>query len=203
MCVGELVINGEKYCLTLNDCLHAPGALLNLISVRCMLGCGWDCKFKGLRPGMTAHCQLSYNRNTLGAVPMVRNLCYVDLWLLHPNELIASTSFTKEISTVVKPTITWDTWHACMGHPGGESVKHLPLVTMGVTVDSQLPLHWCEACIMAKHPCKPLPPSVTPCASNMLDLVHSDLCSPFPVQTPHSKLYFVIFLDNHTHFLSL
>lgn len=181
MCIGELVINSEKYHLTLNNCLHALGTLLILLSVGCMLGHGWDCEFKGSRLGITAHCQLFYHGEALGAIPMVGNLCYVDLCLLHPNELINSTSFTKEISAIAKPAIMWDTWHAHMGHPGRESVKCLPLVVTGVTVDSQLPLHRCEACIMAKHPGKPFPPSETPHASNMLDLIHSDLCGPFPV----------------------
>ena len=46
---------------------------------------------------------------------------------------------------------------------------------------------------MAKHPHKPYPPSKTPRAEHMLDLVHSDLCGPFPIQTPHTKLYLLMF----------
>lgn len=37
----------------------------------------------------------------------------------------------------------------------------------------------------------------------MLDLIHSDLCGAFPVRTPHAKLYFVMFLDDHTHLLNV
>jgi hypothetical protein len=37
----------------------------------------------------------------------------------------------------------------------------------------------------------------------MLDLVHSDLCGPFPVITPHGKLHFVVFLDDHTNLLNV
>ncbi|KAI9463821.1 hypothetical protein HD554DRAFT_2026848, partial [Boletus coccyginus] len=54
-------------------------------------------------------------------------------------------------------------------------------ITEGVTVNINQPLSHCEACIMAKHPRKPFPPSKIPCASHMLDLIHSNLCSPFPV----------------------
>ena len=56
---------------------------------------------------------------------------------------------------------------------------------------------------MAKHPWKPYPSSKSPHAEHMLDLIHSDLCGPFPVRTPHAKLYFVIFLDDHTHLLNI
>ena len=37
----------------------------------------------------------------------------------------------------------------------------------------------------------------------MLDLVHSDVCGPFPVRTPHGKLYFIVFLDNYTHLVNV
>ena len=37
----------------------------------------------------------------------------------------------------------------------------------------------------------------------MLDLIHSDICSPFPVQTPHGKLYFIMFLDDHSHLINI
>ena len=37
----------------------------------------------------------------------------------------------------------------------------------------------------------------------MLDLIHFDLCGPFSVYIPHIKLYFVVFLDDHTHLLNI
>ncbi|KAG2073026.1 hypothetical protein BDR04DRAFT_991319, partial [Suillus decipiens] len=85
-----------------------------------------------------------------------------------------------------------------LGHLGGDAVKHLPLFSTGDKVDVSTPLQVCKSCIIAKHPHKPYPPSKTPYASHFLDLIHSDLCGPFPVMTPHSKLHFVIFLDDHS-----
>lgn len=32
-----------------------------------------------------------------------------------------------------------------------------------------------------------------------LGLVHADVSGPFPVQRPHGKLYFVVFVDNYTN----
>jgi hypothetical protein len=37
----------------------------------------------------------------------------------------------------------------------------------------------------------------------MLNLIHSDLCGPFPIATPHGKYHFIIFLDDHTNLLNL
>jgi transposase InsO family protein len=202
-CVAELVLNGERHRLTLHDCLHAPNALLNLMSVGRMLNRGWDCAFKGSSPGTEAYCHLSHNGKALGYIPSIGNLFYVNLQLLHPNELAASPLLMKEISAIAKSPLMWDLWHAHMGHPGENSVKCLPLVAKGVTVDKDQPLSRYEACIMAKHPRKPCPPSKSPCASHMLNLIHSDLCGPFPVRTPHSKVYFIVFLDDHSHLLNV
>ena len=90
-----------------------------------------------------------------------------------------------------------------MGHPGDDLVKHLPLIAMGVNIDHSTPLSQCEACIMAKHPQKPYSPSKSPQAEHILDLIHSDLYGPFFIRTPHAKLYFVVFLDDHTHLLNI
>ena len=203
MCIAELILSGDRYRITLHKCLHAPGALVNLLSVGRMLEKGWDCEFKGLCRGGTPCCQLSYNGEILGSLPLTENLCHVDLSFIHPNELISCTPRVKEVSAVARPGTTLDLWHAQMGHPGGNLIKHLPLVATGVNIDRSTPLSRCEACIVAKHPRKPYPPSSFPRTEHMLDLIHSDLCRPFPVCTPHAKLYFIMFLDDHTHLLNV
>ena len=108
-----------------------------------------------------------------------------------------------EMSTYTKTPVTWDLWHARMGHTSGDAVKHLSLSATGVSVESNKPLSHCEACIIAKYPHKPYLTSTSPCTSKMLDLIHSDLCGPFPTQTPHGKLYFVVFLDDHTNLINV
>ena len=37
----------------------------------------------------------------------------------------------------------------------------------------------------------------------MLDLIHSNLCGPFPVRMPHGKLYFIVFLDDYTNLINV
>ncbi|KAG1830941.1 hypothetical protein DFJ58DRAFT_634901, partial [Suillus subalutaceus] len=71
-------------------------------------------------------------------------------------------------------------------------------IAKGVMVTDAMPLQQCESCIIAKHPRRPYPPSTEPKATQMLDLIHSDLCGPFPVITPHGKLHFIVFLDDYT-----
>ncbi|KIK76793.1 hypothetical protein PAXRUDRAFT_77538, partial [Paxillus rubicundulus Ve08.2h10] len=111
-CVADVTIGGDKYRLTLKDFLHAPGALLNLLSVGRMLQRGWDCDFKGSKPSIRPHCQLSYKGDILGNVPLIGNLCFLELQFIHPNELLGSTPLPKEICAFVKIPLTWDLWHA-------------------------------------------------------------------------------------------
>ena len=181
MCVTDLTLTGEKYRATLHNCLCTPGVLTKLLSVRCMLEEGWNREFKGSCNGKSARCQFSYDGKVLGDLPLIGNLCHMKLYFIHPSKLFSQSLVIQEISAVAKSTATLDLWHARMGHPGGKSVKHLPLVTTGVNVNCSKPLSQCEVCIMAKHPCKPYPPSKTLCTQDMLDLVHSDLCGPFPI----------------------
>ncbi|KAG2050953.1 hypothetical protein BDR06DRAFT_859548, partial [Suillus hirtellus] len=74
-----------------------------------------------------------------------------------------------------KVPLSWDLWHAQLGHVGGEAVKRLPHFTKGIKVDSAHLLQTCEPCIMAKHPRRPYPSSDSPHAEHPLDLIHSDL----------------------------
>jgi hypothetical protein len=56
---------------------------------------------------------------------------------------------------------------------------------------------------MGKHPRCPHLSSDSTHTTHFLELVHSDLCGPIPVTTPHNKCYFIIFLDDHTNILDL
>jgi hypothetical protein len=163
--------------------------MLNLLSVGRMLQKGWDCDFKGSNSITGPCCRLSYQGAILGETPLSGNLCYLNIRFIHPDQLTLGTVLHKEISALAeehiaafaKTLISWDIWHTRMGHPGGESIKCLPLTASSVIVEMAKPLRRCEACIMSKYPCKPHPPSPSPCASQMLNLIHSDLCGPFPV----------------------
>jgi hypothetical protein len=172
--------------------------MINLLSVGHMLHKGWGCNFEP----SPACCQLKYQGRVLGEIPMLGNLFFVDLKFIRPNATVSSPN-SRELTAFAHLPLSWDLWHARMGHPGGDTVKRLPHFATGVKVTTSISLQKCEACILDKHPCKPYPSSQEPCTTHMLDIMHSDLCGPFPVVTPHGKLHFIIFLDDHTNLLNL
>lgn len=56
--------------------------------------------------------------------------------------------------------------------------------------------------MVGKHARSPFKPSKT-CTTAFLELVHTDLGGPMPVQTSHGKLYFIVILDDYTHVLDV
>ena len=59
-CIVELKLGKDTHRIVLKDCLHAPSALLNLLSVGHMLLQGWGCDFRGTTSSSGPSCQLSY-----------------------------------------------------------------------------------------------------------------------------------------------
>ena len=200
-CLAALMIGGKKYRVRLTNCLHAPEAMINLLSVGHMVDRGWGCNFLG----SPARCDLSYRGALLGSTPLSDKLCFVDLDFLLPPGPAASLSLSSpvDLTAFAHVPLTLDVWHARLGHPGGNAVRRLPLFAKGGSITSSSPLSRCESCILGKHPRQPYPSSVSPPASRFLELIHSDLCGPIPTETPHGKKYFVVFLDDHTNVLDL
>ena len=137
-----------------------------------------------------------------GAVPRLRcegpihgdlgflDVAFAPLGSLDPNP-------SAELAAFVRPPVTRDLWHARLGHAAPRAIADLVSRSEGMTLAGP-PFTVCEPCILGKHAKSPHPPS-TSRADRPLDLVHGDICGPFPVQTPHGKLYFIAFLDDHTH----
>jgi hypothetical protein len=69
-------------------------------------------------------------------------------------------------------------WHRRYAHLGLEALKRLPAAVKGMS-SSLGGACDCEACIKGKHARIPFHP-VTERATERLDLVHADICGPFP-----------------------
>lgn len=198
-CVGLLNIGGHKHKVKFSGCLHAPGAMLNLLSVGWMLTKGWDCHFRG----NPSRCDLSYRATALGSVSLQNNLCFLDLEFIHFDAPLPILQTPTPLAAFARVAVTHDLWHARLGHVGGEAARHAARFADGVGVTSSAPLSVCESCIVGKHPRQPFHSSESPRSTGFLDLVHADVAGPMPVQTPHGRCYFLVILDDFTHILDL
>ncbi len=96
-----------------------------------------------------------------------------------------------------------DLWHHRMGHIGEDATKSLLRSVKGVSFPPGDKLSKCEPCIIGKHARTPHPSSTTHKTTELLELIHCDLCGPFPVLTPHGKLYLIAFLEDSGNILKL
>ena len=106
-----------------------------------------------------------------------------------------------ELAFFTKVPETMDLWHHQMGHIGEAATKSLLRSVKGVTFSTGDSLLKCEPCIIGKHARTPHPLSPTLKSIELLELVFCDLCGPFPVLTPHGKLYLVAFLEASANIL--
>lgn len=79
-CVAILKLGERRIRLRLQHCLYAPNAVVNLLSVGCMVERGWELRFKG-NPN---RCELLHENESLGSVSMRGQLCFLDVEFLRP-----------------------------------------------------------------------------------------------------------------------
>ncbi|KAG1836756.1 hypothetical protein DFJ58DRAFT_846792 [Suillus subalutaceus] len=134
-CIGWMTIGKHHLRVKLSNCLHAPNAMLNLLSVSCMNAKGWDVNFKS---NMT--CELGYKGDLPGAIPATGKLYAIDLDFIPFTESPPISSSTPEIAAFIQAPLTLDLWHARLGHLGRNAVSRLDKVAKGMTINLESPL---------------------------------------------------------------
>ena len=154
------------------DCLHAPSACLNLLSVGRMTtsaGSKVDCTMDDGKFAITVK-NADGSRKNIYEGNQSNNLYFVDLKFVYPPEKrpTESAMFTKVIETM-------DLWHHRMGHIGEDATRSLLQSVKGVTFPLGDELSKCEPCIIGKHTRSPHPSSTTPRSTKLLELVFCNL----------------------------
>ena len=89
-------------------------------------------------------------------------------------------------------------WHARLGHPGEWRSKALKQAVDGVTtVESP---ENCKVCYQAKGSAEAIGKGPAKRASIPLQLVHSDIYGPLPVESPSGYRYLVTFVDDFSRY---
>ncbi|KIK31542.1 hypothetical protein CY34DRAFT_36099, partial [Suillus luteus UH-Slu-Lm8-n1] len=104
-CIAWFTINQRRLRIRLTNCLHAPNALLNLLSVSCMNAKGWDINF---RANMT--CELAYKGSMLGSIPATGKLYAPDFDFI-PFSLPTAAPL-PEVTAFIDVPLSLDLWHA-------------------------------------------------------------------------------------------
>ncbi len=87
-------------------------------------------------------------------------------------------------------------WHERLGHLNMASLKELDAMVDGMNL-KEVPLHHiCEGCIKGKHQRTSFPKDGTMRASQLLEIVHIDVCGPMRTTLHGGAQYFLIFIDH-------
>ena len=200
---------GDRYVIfTLRGCLYAP---INLLSVGALVECGMSCLFSlgeitevfypknhPKLPGFTFSATVSNCLSFLRLVflPPVA----VSLPTAFPAQ--ARVSFPLEPLAVSFPRLKQDSllWHRRFGHIGMEATRAtlLKYYVKGVHFDGAFLHDLCIPCIVGKSPQHSYSHDGNR-TSKVGELLHMNICGPYPVQAPRGEQYFFSILDDKSN----
>jgi hypothetical protein len=207
---------GDRHVIfTLRGCLHAPAAPINLLSVGALVERGMSCLFS---PGGITKVFYPHDHPKLPdfvfSATVFNRLSFLKLDFISPVITVVPTafpahainsfpsSFPSSDTSYSFPRMKLDSmlWHRRFGHIGMDATRAAltkDYVT-GVRLDGSFVRDYCISCIVGKSPQKSYPYRGNR-ATKIGELLHMDLCGPFPVQGPRGEKYFFNILDDRSN----
>ena len=201
----SLPASNPKVVLSLHDCLHAPGAAMNLLSIGTFIESRMPITFDldGFARVQFPSSVASLAGRCFCATIKGRLAFLKCKFLLPPNPIpsdptLPSTALAYALFTPREPD--YGLWHERLAHPGIESTKGLldGSYAEGVSWNHKVGHTRCIACVLGKVPRAPYDHNAHR-ASELLGLLHMDICGPFPVQGPHLERYFAVILNDYSN----
>jgi len=206
--VLEVTLNDRKFDLCLSDCLHTPDVPINLFSVGAFQEEGFRVLFKPgdgttvsspytdiifpghhtVLPDHRLHARFINRLSFLSCAFRKDALATAAMPAIAPSP--AASRFPK---TILTPSL----WHRRLGHPGIDITKLVltkDYVT-GTDYTGSFDSDRCVPCLIGKSPQRPFPSNGNR-AARVAELLHIDICGPFPTATPNGKKYFLNVLDD-------
>ena len=207
------VLSGDRNVIfILNDCLHAPDAPINLISVDALTEKGAIFTFsKGqttiaFPPDHPVLPLFSFNATVHNCLSFldcdfVLPSSSVDSPLLDPPSSLLDLDDVALATIFPQVSLTPELWHRRFGHLGLEATQAVLTKDYVTGIDYTghfSPTH-CIPCLVGKTPAQPFLHQKHH-APNPGALLHIDNCRPFPVLSPQKDAYFLSILDDNSNF---
>jgi len=177
--------------LDLDETVYVPSFRRNLISVPCLDKSGYTCSFGN------GGFSLFQNSNIIGTGSVVDSLYRLDLdashlkfnETLHVDNYGTKRKLINENSSVL--------WHKRLGHISKERIERL--VSSGI-LD---PLDFsdfkiCVECIKGKQ--TNIRKFGAKRSLDILEVIHTDICGPFPTASWNGQRYFITFTDDYSRY---
>ena len=201
---------------TLRGCLYAPSAPIHLLSVGALVERGMSCLFS---PGGITKVFFPDDHLSLPGLEflatVVNRLSFLKLVFAPPSGSLDHSPTAFPACTVPAdtpapssspfsfPRLKLDSmlWHRRFGHLGMEATRAALTknYVTGVHFEGPFLTDRCIACIVGKSPQRSYSSNGNR-AVKVGELLHMDLCGPYPVQAPRGERHFFNILDDKTNF---
>ena len=193
----KLSINGKTVVWTLTNCLHAPDIPINLISVGALQEHHMSVVFSFQKTTISFPSDHPHLSGLSFDAHVNRRLSLLNL------DFIPTQTLPLAFQLFPAAHNSPETWHRRFGHLGHEASKNVlngNYATGIVKPPTSYPLNSrCIPCLIGKSPQTPYTNHAKR-AAVISDLVHIDMCGPFPTLTPRKEAYFTIFLDDASNY---
>jgi len=187
----------QQILFTLRNCLHAPDAPVNLISVGALNEQGLAVTFN---PGASTELSLPLDDPDLPGftfhATVIRRLSLLHCdFVLPGDDLLKPSAFPAISFPNILPSPSL--WHRRFGHLGKDATRAALTqdYVRGAVFKGSFVHENCIACIIGKSPQHSYAHNGRR-ASQIGELLHMDLCGPYPTQGPHGENHFYVILDD-------
>nr|BBF90152.1 polyprotein -like [Oryza rufipogon]BBF90155.1 polyprotein -like [Oryza rufipogon] len=187
--VGDLPLElANGFILLLRDVFYVPSLQRNLISVSKLDFDGYDCRFG------SGKCELWHNNACIG-LAVLRD----ELYLLSLSENVnVVSSLTKENKKRKRtPDVSSKLWHCRLGHISRGRIERLVKNEILPPLEFS-DLEQCIECIKGKF-VKSIKKGAKRSAG-ILEIIHTDICGPFPVKSVDGYDSFITFTDDYSRY---
>lgn len=182
-------ISGVKTNIKLINVLHVPELRSNLLSVAKITDKGFSVQFNKNRAIVTGS-----DKNVKLVADRVGDLYYVREF---------KTAECRNISNMThkaqKQLETLKTWHRRLGHINVQDLctADRNKAVLGVNLEKNESKLECEICIRGKMTRTPFPKR-SDRKTEILDIIHSDICGPMRIESKSGAKYFMTFIDDNS-----
>ena len=199
------LFGSQSVIFTLRGCLHAPSSPINLLSVGALVERGMSTLFS---PGGITKVSFPDNHPSLPGFALTatvaNRLSFLKLDFLSPpspDPLDGSTASAFYAPSFPRVKTDSMLWHRRFGHIGMDATRAALTKSYveGVAFDGPFLHDHCVSCIIGKSPRQSYSHHGHR-ASKIGELLHMDLCGPYPVQAPRGEKHFYNILDDKSNF---
>jgi len=177
---ATMQVGGQLTHTTITQVLHVPKMKNNLISVSKLISKGFKVEFD--KDG----CKVNDARRVVVAQARKdKNLYFLNVKVRKDMAHIANS---LEESAML--------WHERLGHLNMASLMELDAMVDGMNLKEMLLHNICEGCVKGKHQRTSFPKDGATRATQLLEIVHTDVCGPMKTTSHGGAQYFLTFIDD-------